>query len=188
MSVKRMSVIAMAAALGAIFSAPLAVADTPISQARTAAHEQISEELDRFETAAANMRTDLDRYVASMRNHSSSIQLHSYNLNDARLQVNSLGRQLDVLEALSSQGTELQQAAIREARPHLEAVADHLQTAMLMHNDDRLNVRSQDFRETVNEMYESANNLYVKVDAITDYEKARNRAVENTAPITSDDV
>jgi hypothetical protein len=178
----------MASALGVLLSAPLAVADTPVSITRTAAQEKLADRLDLFERDAASMHTSLDRYVASMRHPNKAMQLHAYNLNDAKEQVNSLGRQLDVLEELSPQGTELQQAAIREARPHLEAVADQLHFAISMHNDDRRSVRSLEFRESVNQMYEHASNLYNKVDAITDYEKARNEVIESKALTLPDDV
>ena len=169
MSFKRMPAIAMASALGALLSAPLAVADTPLT--RTVTQEQIADQLESFERDASDMRTDLDRYASTLRTPSSSLQLHAYNLNDAKEQVNSLGLQLTALEELSPHGTEIQQAAIREARPHLEAVADHVQTAILLYNDNQRNARLPDFREKVNGMYEHANNLYVEVDTITDGER-----------------
>src|SRR5215467_10670802 len=109
MSFKRMPAIAMASALGALLSAPLAVADTPLT--RTDTQEQIADQLDAFERDASDMRTDLDRYASTLRTPSSSLQLHAYNLNDAKEQVNSLGLQLTALEELSPHGTEIQQAA-----------------------------------------------------------------------------
>jgi hypothetical protein len=183
-----MSAIAMASALGVLLSAPLAVADTPTSAVRTAAQEKISDRLDAFERDAASMRTSLDRYVASMRNPNASASLHAYSLNRAKDQLNSLGRQLDALEALSPQGTTLQQAAIREARPHLQAVADQLDLAIGLHNDDRRNVRSPEFRDAVSEMHQRSDDLYNNVDAITDYENARNQADKARVPTLPDDV
>jgi hypothetical protein len=184
----RMHAIVMASALGVLLSAPLAVADTPTPTVRTAAQQQLEDRLDSFERDAASMRTDLDRYAASMRNPAASARLHAYSLNDAKDQVNSLGRQLDVLEELSPRGTELQQSAIREARSHLEAVANQLQLAIGLHNDDRRNVKSADYRAVVTELHELADDLYVKVDAITDYEKARNQAIETSVLTSPDDV
>jgi len=184
----RIPAIAMASALGILLSAPLAVADTSTSAVRTDAQEKIGDRLDLFERDAVSMRTSLDRYVASMRNPNASASLHAYSLNSTKDQLNSLGRQLDVLEELSPQGTTLQQAAIREARPHLEAVADQLDLAIGMHNDDRRNVRSPEFREAVNEMHQRSDDLYSKVDAITDYEKARNQANEARVATLPDDV
>ena len=180
--------ITVASALGVILSAPLAVADTPASPARTTTQEQIAERLDRFEDDAASMRADFDSYVAYLRNPNTSKQLHAYNLNSARDQVNSLGLQLDVLEDLSPHGTELQQAAIREVRPHLEAVADQVGIAIALHTENRHNLLSQDYRDVVNEMYESADNLYSKVDAITDYEKALDKADKARVLTLPDDV
>ena len=66
----RMHAIVMASALGVLLSAPLAVADTPAPTVRTTAQQQLADRLDSFERDAASMRTDLDRYVASMRNPS----------------------------------------------------------------------------------------------------------------------
>jgi hypothetical protein len=95
---------------------------------------------------------------------------------------------LTALEQLSPQGNALQQSAIREARPHLEAVADHAQTAIEMYNEDQRSVRFTDFRETVNAMFERADDLYVKVDAITDYEKSPGEAIRNNTLTLADDV
>lgn len=188
MLAKRMPAIIMASALGAMLSAPLAVADTITAGPRTAAQEQIADRLDAFKLDAVSMRTDLDRYLASMRGHNPSAGLHAYSLNDIKDQVNSLGRQLTALEQLSPQGNALQQSAIREARPHLEAVADHAQTAIEMYNEDQRSVRFTDFRETVNAMFERADDLYVKVDAITDYEKSPGEAIRNNTLTLADDV
>ena len=186
MLAKRMTAIAMASALGAIFSAPLAVADTTPTKERTAAQEEISDRLNNFERDAADMRTDLDRYAASMRGHNPATFIHASTLNDAKDQVNSLGRQLSVLEELSPQGNSLQQSAIREARPHLEAVADHVQDAILMFNENQRNTHMLDFRETVTSMYERADDLYVRVDAITDSEKAPGEAIRNNTFTAAD--
>ena len=57
-----------------------------------------------------------------------------------------------------------------------------------MHNDDRRNVTSADYRAVVTELHERADDLYVKVDAITDYEKARNRFIETSVLTLPDDV
>lgn len=109
-------VFVMAAALGAMLSAPLAVADTVRSQPRTQAQEQIAERLDDFKYTAASMRNEIDGYASSVRSNNLQYQSHAYNLNSAREQVNALGAKLSELERLSPQGTELQRTAIREAK------------------------------------------------------------------------
>ena len=185
---KRTYVIAMAAALGATLSAPLAVADNFRSEPRTAAQIEIAEQLDGFESAAAALQKQMDHYAASLRSNKPHLQSHSYNLRYAKEQVNYLGRELNTLEQLGPQGTKLQQMAIREARPHLQAVADHVQSAIVMLNEDQRSHWTPDFREKVKGIYEHADSLYTEVDAITDYEEADLRAVEMNALAESDDV
>jgi chromosome segregation ATPase len=162
----------IAAALGASLFSPFALAETVRSQPRTEAQVQITERLDSFENTAADLRYVVDHYAASVRSSNLHIQSHRNGLNQVKERVNTLGGELSRLEALKAQGTPLQQMAIAEARPHLEAVATQVKTAIVMLNEDQRSHRSQDFRETVKDMQEHADNLYTQVDAITDYEKA----------------
>jgi DNA repair ATPase RecN len=188
MLTRKPHIVIATAALGATLCAPLAMADTIRSESRTPAQEQIAERLDQFEYAAANLRTGLDGYASSMRSLSSHIQSHAYQLNHAKEQVNSLGDRLAELERLGPQGTDLQQVAVREAKSHLQAVAGRVQTAIAMLNEDQHSSRFPAYRETVKGMYTHADSLYAKVDAITNYEKARDRAVDAAALAGSDDV
>jgi hypothetical protein len=82
------------------------------------------------------------------------------------------------MEKLSAQGTPLQQAAIREARPHLELLANDVQIALVLLNAGGNGYRSQNFRNTVKAMYKQADLIYTKVDALRDFEKACNHAVD----------
>jgi DNA repair ATPase RecN len=177
MLTRKSHVLVMAAALGAILSAPLTVADTVRSQPSAPAQEQIAGQLDGFKYTAASLLNETDQYASSVRSNDLHYQSHAYNLNSAREKVNDLGAKLSELERLSPQGTELQRAAIREAKSHLEALADHLQSIIAMLNDDQRSHRFPDFRDKVKSLYEHADNLYTKVDAITDYEKARDHAL-----------
>jgi DNA repair ATPase RecN len=170
------NLIAITVALGAMLAAPLAFAADSRSETSTAAQDEIAKRLDSFESSAAGLQKQIDRYAASIRTNKPERQSHARELQAAKEQVNYLGRQLSGLEQLSLQGTELQQAAIREARTHLEAVADHVQSAIVMLNEDKTSHRSPEFQEQVNGMNERADDLYTKVDAITDYEKTRDRA------------
>lgn len=163
------------AALGASLFSPFAIADTVHPQSRTETQAQIAEQLDSFESRAADLRYVADHYSASVRSSNLHIQSHRNGLNQIKERVNTLGSELNKLEAVKAQGTPLQQMAITEARPHLEAVAGRVQTAIVMLNEDQRSHRSQDFRETVKDMQKHADNLYTQVDTITDYEKARDR-------------
>jgi hypothetical protein len=175
MLARKPHVFVITAALGASLFSPFAVAETVRSHPQTEAQAQIAERLDSFENTAADLRNVADHYASSARSSNLHIQSHRTGLNQVKERVNTLGRELNKLEALKAQGTPLQQMAITEARPHLEAVAGQTQIAIVMLNEDQRSHRSPEFRETVKDIQEHADNLYTQVDAITDYEKARNR-------------
>jgi DNA repair ATPase RecN len=174
--------IAKGAAIASSFVllSPLALANTTCLEDRTAAQPQMTEQLDSFERTAASTRIELDHYASAARQGNLNRQSHVSNLEKARENVNLLGKQMSELETLNSEGTPLQQAAIREARPHLEQLADHVQSAILMLNEGARGYRSHDFGKAVNGMYKQADRLYTKVDALTDFEKACQRAVDVT--------
>jgi DNA repair ATPase RecN len=176
MLTKRTGTIAIAVALGALLVAPLAGATTSPSVSRTDAQKEISSRLDRFEGDAAALQKQADNYAASVRTKKPQRLSHAHALNEAKIQVNDLGVQLSELEKLSPQGTDLQRMAITGARTHLQAVADHLQNAIVTLNEDKNSYLTPEFKEMVNDLYEHADNLYTNVDAITDYEKASDRA------------
>jgi hypothetical protein len=156
----------------------LASAETTCLGERTPAQQQIAQRIDSFERTADLTRSELDRYAAAVRSGNLHQMSHANRLDYARENVNLLGRQMSELESLDTQGTALQQAVIREARPHLELLADHVQDAIVMLNEGASGYRSQDFRDAVKGMYEQADRLYTKVDTLTDFEKACNRAID----------
>ncbi len=176
MLAKKIYVTAIAAALGATLAAPLAFPENFRSGQRTEAQDEIAKNLDQFESAAAALQRQADEYATSMRAHRPQRESHARQLTGVKEQVNYLGRQLSKLEELSPAGTSLQQRAIEVARPHLEAVAEDVQIAIVMLNDDKQGHWTLEFREAVQDINEHADVLYTKVDAITDYEKARDRA------------
>jgi hypothetical protein len=173
-------IIAKGAAILSSFAllSPLASAETTCLGERTPAQREIAQQIDSFERTAALTRSDLDRYAAAARSGDLHKLSHANGLNHAKENVNLLGKQMNELESLNTQGTVLQQAVIREARPHLELLVDHVQDAIVMMNGDTKAYRSQDFRVAVNEMYEQADQLYTRVNTLTDFEKACNRAVD----------
>lgn len=172
MSARKSYVIATVAALCALFASPLARGDDSRSKPLTETQSEIAKRLDRFESAAATLQKQTDRYASSIRTNRLQRMSHSNHLNQAREQVNYLGRELSELEQISPQGTELQQMAIREARPHLEAVAEHTQGAIVMLNENKSSYSTPDFREKVKSMHEHADRLYSKVDSITDLDES----------------
>jgi hypothetical protein len=173
-------IIAKAAAILSSFAllSPLATADSMCLGERTPTQQQIEKQLDSFERTAASTRIQLDHYASAARSGDLHKQSHAGRLDYARENVNLLGKQMRELENLNAQGTVLQQAVIREARPHLELLADHVQDAIVMLNEGASSYRSQDFREAVRGMYEQADRLYTKVDTLMDFDKACNRAID----------
>ena len=157
------------------------VAENSRSGSRTEAQNEIANRLETFESAAAVLQKQTDQYASSVRANKPQRESHVRQLSIAREQVNYLGRELSELEELSSQATELQQMAIQEVRPHLQAVADDVQAAIVMLNENREIHWTPEFHATVNDIYEHADDLYTKVDALTDYEKARERAASMNA-------
>jgi hypothetical protein len=157
---------------------PLASAQTTCSGESTPAQQQIAQQLDSFERTAALTRSELDQYAAAARSGNIHQLSHAVNLNDARENVNLLGKQMSELERLNTQGTLLQQAVVRETRPHLERLADHVQDAIVLLDEGARGYRSQDFRAAVNGMYEQADRLHTKVDTLRDFDTACNRAMD----------
>jgi len=169
-----------------VLFSPLALADSTCLGTRTAAQPQMAELLDSFERGAATTRNQIDHYAAAVRSGNPHRDSHATNLNLARQNVNRLGKQMSEMEGLSTQSTPLQQAAIREARPHLELLANDVQTAIVMLKEGESSYRSENFRKAVNGMYKQADLIYTKVDALNDFEKACNRAIDVIAVDATD--
>ena len=172
--------------MSGVLCSPIALPDTLGFWSPTAAQVEIADRLDSFESTAVSTRTEIDLYVAAVRSGNLHVQSYISDLEQIREHVNLLGKKLMELERRHTQGTELEQAAIREARPHLEALANRVQIALVMLNGDRRCYNSRSFREAVKGMYQEADSLYNKVDAITDCEKARYRAINSTPEVKHD--
>jgi hypothetical protein len=181
-------IIAKSAAILSSFAllSPLASAESTCLGESTPAQQQIAQQLDSFQRTAALTRSELDHYAAAARSGNLHLQTHAGSLDNAREKVNLLGKQMSELERLQTQGTLLQQAVIREARPHLELLADHVQDAMVILDEGARSDRSQDFREAVNGMYEQADRLYTKVDTLRDFDAACNRAMDEITASETD--
>ena len=161
-----------------VLFSPLAFADTTCLGSRTAGGPQMAEQLNSFQRSAASTRDQIDQYAAAVRSGYPYKESHAANLNLASQNVHRLSRQMSEMEKFSAQGTPLQQAAIREARPHLELLANDVQIALVLLNAGGNGYRSQNFRNTVKAMYKKADLIYTKVDALRDFEKACNHAVD----------
>jgi hypothetical protein len=169
-----------------VLCSPIALTDTLGFWSPTAAQVEIADRLDSFESTAASTRTEIDLYAAAVRSGNLHLQSYIGDLEQIKEHVNLLGKKLTELERRHTQGTELEQAAIREARPHLEALANRVQITLMMLSEDGRLYNSRRFRDAVKGMYQEADSLYNKVDAITDCEKARYRAINSTPEVKHD--
>jgi hypothetical protein len=89
--------------------------------------------------------------------------------------VNQLGVTLAELEALKPQASESQRMAIEHARPHLASVAQSTTRAFELIKDNRGSVHFPEYGEAVSDIYEHADVLHTKLDAVLDFESAKER-------------
>ena len=136
--------------------------------------EKVGDLLAQFESRAIETRRDAARLESKTRG-GLSWQSHVDTLNLMREHVNDMGKMLAELEALKPQATLLQEKAIECARPHLQEMADGVESAIAALNQDRRNVMSQNYKATLHGVWTSADRLYRTVDTIIDYQEARSR-------------
>src|ERR1700722_7234463 len=172
--------------MSGVLCSPVALTDTLGFWSPTAAQVEIADRLHSFESPAVTTRTEIDLYAAAVRSGNLHVESYISGLEQIREHVNLLGKKLMDLERRHTQGTELEQAAIREARPHLEALANRVQITLLLLSEDGRCYNSRRFRDAVKGMYQEADSLYTKVDAITDCEKSRYRAINSSPEVKHD--
>jgi uncharacterized surface protein with fasciclin (FAS1) repeats len=135
--------------------------------------DKVADLLAEFESRAIETRRDAARLESKTRG-GLSWQSHSQTLNLMKDHVNDMGKMLAELEALKPQATLLQAKAIECARPHLQAMADGVESAITALNEDR-RMSSPEYKATLHGVWTSADRLYRTVDTIIDYHEARNR-------------
>lgn len=96
-------------------------------------------------------------------------------LNDARDQVNRLGKMLVSLEDLKPHSSESQQIAIGSMRAQLVQTADALIGAIELLNDGRHNIYFSEYRQAVQAVSQQASSLHETLDAVLKHEAAKNR-------------
>ena len=165
--------IALAVALSIAPAVTPAHADAPAQS--TNIHPQVSDHLTGFKSTVFEMRREADILGSYTSGNQISWQTHVERLNALRQHVNDLGRTLAELEELKPASGDTQQMAIESARPHLVSAAQDLTQAIEMVNEDRRSIIQPDYVEAVRSIYEHADSLYQKVDAILDYEADRTR-------------
>ena len=135
---------------------------------------QVADRLGEFKSKASNLylRADL---LQSHTNTGLSWQTHADHLAVLKDHVNQLGRSLSELEEMKPQASESQKLAIEHARPHLVAIAQNTTRAMEMLNENRGSTRSPEYIEVASDIYDHADDLRTKLDAILDFENSKRR-------------
>jgi hypothetical protein len=105
-------------------------------------------------------------------------ETHKWALNDIREEVNDLGVVLASLEQIRSDTTGLQQRAIADARPRVEALVQATSRAIELKSENPANRMFPEYRDAVGSIYENAAELDRMLDAVLDYKEARARLAE----------
>ena len=138
---------------------------------------QVGERLADFKRTAYQLRRRAETLNAG-RNSRVSWQTHSYHLQNLADHVNQLGRSLAELEALKPAANENQRLAIEHARPHLVSIAQRVTRANELLKDNRGSVHFPEYGEAAGDIYDHADTLHTKLDAILDFEEAKVRLDE----------
>lgn len=162
-----------AAVLAAVLTAPVGL--LAASAATTPIAAGVTSQMKEAKQASYDLRDTADRLHAIARSGRHSWQSHSSYLNDARDQVNRLGKMLASLEDLKPESTESQQTAIEGMRARLVRTADALTGAIEMLNDHRHNIYFSEYRQAVQTVSQQASSLYETLDAVLKYEAAKAR-------------
>ncbi len=168
---KRIGLFALTIALVAAIAASAFAGNQTENQS---AQSQVASQLEDFRRTAAQLRIEADTLDSHVPGRL-SWETHSQQLETLRSHVNQLGKDLTELEALKPQASESQQMAIEQLRPHLVAVADNVTEALDLMNESRHNIRFPAYGEAVSNIYEHADALHTKLDAILDHEDAKMR-------------
>lgn len=138
------------------------------------AQRQVADRLDEFKSTAFKLRHQAD-ILQSHRNSALSWQSHATQLQAVRDHVNQLGKSLSALDEMKVHATDSQKMAIEHARPHLVAIAQNTTRAIELLNENRGSVRFSDYGEATSDIYDHADTLHTKLDAILDFENAKSR-------------
>jgi hypothetical protein len=141
------------------------------------AQSQVADRLAEFQRTASQLRREADT-LNSRRLSRVSWQTHSHHLGNLTDHLNQLGRSLAELEALKPAANESQRMAIEHARPHLVSIAQSTTRAIELLNDNRGSVHFPEYGEAAGDIYDDADTLHTKLDAILDFEDAKVRLDE----------
>lgn len=138
---------------------------------------QVGDRLADFKRTAYQLRRQAETLNAG-RNSRVSWQTHSYHLQSLTDHVNQLGTSLAELEASKPTANENQRLAIEHARPHLVSIAQSVTRATELLKDNRGSIHFPEYGEAAGDIYDDADTLHTKLDAILDFEDAKARLDE----------
>jgi hypothetical protein len=152
-----------------------ALAASALAEAAPQDRDRVARGLADLKRTAFQMRSEADTLNSFTPNKQLSWQSHRNRLHAIKEHVNDMGQSLVELEAMKPMASQTQLLAIEHARPHLTSVARNLTGAIELMNENRQNVYWSDYGEAVTDVYSHADALHSKLDAILDYEKAKDR-------------
>ena len=135
---------------------------------------QVADRLDQFKTTASKLHHHAD-LLQSHTNEALSWQTHANDLANLTDNVNQLGKSLSEIEDLKPDASDSQKLAIEHARPHLVAIAQSTTRAIEMIKENRRSTRLPEYSEVTGDIYDHAETLHTKLDAILDFENAKSR-------------
>ena len=138
------------------------------------AQRQLAERLAEFKRTASQLQREADTLNAG-RNSRVSWHTHSYHLGNITDHVNRLGTSLAELEALKAEASENQRIAIEHARPHLVSIAQSTTRAIELLKENHRSFHFPEYGEVASDIYDHADTLQMKLDAILDFENAKAR-------------
>ena len=147
----------------------------PVAPAQNTDSKAINDLLKQAESHAVLASDDSETLESYTRSHTMSWESHAHALNLMKDHVNDMGKMLADMEALKPQATLLQERAIASARPHLQEMANGVESAIAALNRTPRNLNSPKYRATLHGIWTSADRLYRTIDTIIDYHEARSR-------------
>jgi hypothetical protein len=162
-------------ALAVLFVSALALPASAESRVQNAdVQRQVADRLGEFKITASRLYRQAD-LLNSHRKSALSWQTHAEQLLALKDHVNELGRSLAELEEMKPQASDSQKMAIEHARPHLVAIAQSTTRAIELLNENRGSIRFPEYLDAASDIYDHADTLHNKLDAILDFESSKTR-------------
>lgn len=140
----------------------------------TDVQRQVADRLGEFKSTAFKLQREAD-LLQSHRNSGLSWQTHANHLATLADHVNQMSKSLSELEGMKWQASQTQKLAIEHVRPHLVAIAENTTRAIELLNENHRITRFPEYGDVASDIYEHADMLHTKLDAILDFENSKAR-------------